>query len=228
MKYNFYNNFSIFLKTISRFLERVVVIFLRTDLYLLEFFGRKNTYVFFLFAFFFGTFNDSENLSNVMILFRFFCLCFSWYLAFTSILVFIIFNNSLTKQYFYKLLGYDYVKSKIGKKGSIPLGKFAAPFVAGLLVNEGGKYVHNTQNVALADQTLDTQTDRINKNPHLTPEQKSEYTQKALDNHSERCSRQSKGPIVDIIKWETVRETAKPAVETFKEGAKSVSSWWKK
>ena len=52
MKYNFYNNFSIFLKTISRFLERVVVIFLRTDLYLLEFFGRKNTYVFFLFAFF--------------------------------------------------------------------------------------------------------------------------------------------------------------------------------
>ena len=52
MKYNFYNNFSIFLKTISRFLERVVVIFLRTDLYLLEFFGRKNNMYFSYLLFF--------------------------------------------------------------------------------------------------------------------------------------------------------------------------------
>ena len=96
------------------------------------------------------------------------------------------------------------------------------PLVGGLLVNEGGKYLHNIQNVDLANPLLQTQTEAINTLPHLNPEQKSEYTQKALDNHSERWSRQSKGPIVDIMKWETVRETAKPAIEPVKEGAKSV------
>ncbi len=223
MKKSFYKNFSIFLKTMSRFLERVAVIFLNTDLYFLEFFGRKYTYVFFLFAFFFGTFNNSENLSNVFVLLRFFC--FSWYLAFTSVLVFIIFNNSLTKQYFYKLLGYYYVISKIGNPGTIPVTKFVLPLVAGLAINELGKYTHNSQNVALADRTLETQTEAINKNPHYSSEQKSDYSQKALDNHSERCNRQSKGPIVDIMKWETVRETAAPAIDTVKE---TVSGWWKK
>ena len=87
---------------------------------------------------------------------------------------------------------------------------------------------NNNQNGELADHALDKEVDTINKNLNLSPEQKSEYTQKALDHHAERCSRQSKGPIVDIMKYETVRETAKPVVETAKEGVKAVSSWWKK
>lgn len=91
-----------------------------------------------------------------------------------------------------------------------------------------GKYVQNEQNAALADNALDNQIDTIDKNPYLTLEQKSEDTQKALETHLETSSSQCKGPIVDIMTWETIRETAKPAIETVKEQAKSVYSWWKK
>jgi hypothetical protein len=129
--------------------------------------------------------------------FRFFC--FSWYLAFTSVLVFIIFNNSLTKQYFYKLLGYNYVTSKIGNPGTIPVTKVVLPLIGGLIIYEGGKYWHNTQNVALANKRLETQTEAINKKLYLSPEHKSEYSQNAHYNHSERYSRQSKEDIVYII-----------------------------
>nr|QIQ59658.1 hypothetical protein [Trebouxia sp. A1-2] len=183
--------------------------------------------MFFSFSrFFFGKFNESKIVSDVLIPFRFFC--FSWYLTFTSVLVFIIFNSSLTKQYFYKLLGRDYVKSKIGNPGASTLGKFATSLVEALVVNERGKYVQSSQNGELANQALDTQIDTIDNNPYLTPEQKSEYTRKALDQHSEKCGREFKGSIVDIMKYETVRKGTKPTVKVVKEGATSFSSWWKK
>ncbi len=201
MIFRLYKTFSLIIKAIFRFLERVTIIIFKADLFLLEFFGRKYTYVFFLFANFFGNFNDSENLSTVLVLFRFFCFCLSWYLALTSILVYIVFNIPLTKEYFYKLLGRDFVISKIGNPGSIPLGKFAAPVIMALAVNEGGKYGHTAQNDALAETTLQTQTDAITQNPHLDVQQKSEYTRRALDNHSERSNRTIKGPLVELMKW---------------------------
>nr|QIQ59685.1 hypothetical protein [Trebouxia sp. A1-2] len=71
-----YKNFSLFLENITRFLEKILVIFLKTDLYLLEFFGRRKNYIFFLFAFFFGTFNNSTNISDLPYSFQVFLFLF--------------------------------------------------------------------------------------------------------------------------------------------------------
>ena len=85
-----------FIKRTKVFLERgfenIIYINIRIDLCMLEFFGRKYTYLIFIFAFFVGNFDSSENLSDGFVLFRFFCFCLSWYLISTSIFIFILFN----------------------------------------------------------------------------------------------------------------------------------------
>lgn len=105
------------------------------------------------------------------------------------------------------------------------LAKFATPLVGALVMNEGGKYAERNQNVSTADHALSTQRDVIENNPYLSDEEKGEFTKKALDRHAEQCSRQPKGPVVDMMKWETAREAVGPTIESVKEGVKS---WWKR
>lgn len=136
------NNFFNIFKSLKNLYETVLYVNLKADLILLEFFGRIYTYPFFLFAFLFGHFDSTDNLSDPLILFRFFCFCASTYLVGTSIIVCIAFNVKKSKEYLYNLLGEVFVKSKIGNPGFNSVLKYLTPLATCYGFEIGGKHLN--------------------------------------------------------------------------------------
>ena len=161
-------NFSNINVLLNKVFDKILYIVIRVDLCLLEFFGRKYTYLLFIFAFFVGNFDSSQNFSDFLTLFKFFCFLFSWYLVLTSILVFILFNIKKSKDYLNNLLGEDYVKCKISNPGKETFVKFTLPFIGIYIVNEVVRHFAVQDGLAKADTYLKSSTQAIDTNPLAT------------------------------------------------------------
>jgi len=93
----------------------------------------------YIFCFFFGNFGSPEGITNGVLLFKFICFLYSWFIIGTSIFVFISFQVPSFKNYLYELLGKEYRVSCIGKKGIKPVLKVGGAAVGLFAGNELGK-----------------------------------------------------------------------------------------
>ena len=135
-------------------------------------------------SFFYGTFGYTDGLSDYEYLFKISCLLFSWYLVYTSLVVFLLFKIPTTKKYLYDLLGEPFVVSKIGNPGLRALTRYGGVAVIGLGVNEVGKIVDGYNRVANADSALDRQIQYIAESRSMTEEQKSNAEVEAFRAHT--------------------------------------------
>ena len=191
------------------------------DLYLLEYFSRKSPYCVFIFCYFYGTFGYTDGLTDLQFVGKVFCLVFSWYLIFTSIMVFCVFNVSVTKKYLYDLLGKDFVVSKIGNPGWDAATRFGGFAVLGLAVNEGGKFVDGRTTVINGNDFLGAQLTVIEESPYLSPKQKSLATQQALKAHYQMAQKAPEGTLDRVAKIEAHRDMVSKAT-------KAIKSFWGK
>ena len=207
-------------KLIKRYLQFSVYYTLVIDLYLLEFFSRKYPYLLFLFSFFYGTFGYTSGLSDHEYLFKISCLLFSWYLVYTSLVVFLLFKIPTTKKYLYDLLGEPFVVSKIGNPGIRSLTKYGGVAVFGLTVNEIGRITDGYAKVANANALLDKEVERINKSCSMTQEQRATAEIEALREYGKTARSPSEGTFDKLAKTESRASMVESA-------SKTISDLWK-
>ena len=192
------------------------------DLTIIGFFCRGSNFLIYLFIFTYGGFGHTSNDPNWVVLLKFTCILFSFYILSTSILLLVVFNVPLTRDYLYTLLGKDFVVTRIGNPGFEILKKILASTGGVLLVNEGGKYVSNAQNVSITNSSLDAQKAFIHNNPDLPPKMREALSVKAADSHRATCSnRVTRGPVDNIVQADKVKSVVKDTTY-------AVRAWWDK
>lgn len=186
------------------------------DLYLLEFFSRKYPYLFFLFCFIYGTFGVENGSSTFVILSKFACFSFAWYIVTTSIVVFCALNIPITRDYLYQLLGKEFVISKVGNPGLFTMKKFGGFAASALVVNEGGKVVNGFVNIYNADRFLESRCERIEKDPDFSDKEKKKLKKEGIDIHTHLIKRPVVGPIDSAIRLEAVNKAWHYFTDVFK------------
>ena len=202
-------------KSLETLFQVALYVNFKVDLILLEFFGRIYTYPFFLFAFLFGHFDSSSSLSDPLILSRFLCFCVSTYLIGTSILVYIVFNVKSTKEYLYRLLGEDFVKSKIGNPGKTTLIKYLTPLATCYGCEIVGKHLNEIDKRETAHQTYDTNMNTVDASPDLTSSDRRTMTKQALKDFRKDMSLKVEGPMTQHLKIEVVKDAWDRTVTLF-------------
>lgn len=192
-------------KSLETLFKAALYVNFKVDLILLEFFGRIYTYPFFLFAFLFGHFDSSSSLSDPLILFRFFCFCVSTYLIGTSILVYIAFNVKISKEYLYRLLGEEFVKSKIGNPGKTTLLKYLTPLATCYGFEIGGKHLNEIDKRENAQQTYCTTMSTVETSKDLTSNDRRGMTKQALKDFRKDMNQKVDGPVTQHLKIEAVK-----------------------
>ena len=204
------------LKLLKKLFDFFTTYYFLVDLYLLEYFSRKYPYCIFIFCFFYGTFGYSDGLTELQFLGKFVCLLFSWYLIYTSITVFCVFNISVTKEYLYNLLGKEFVVSKIGNLGLDALARFGGFAALGLAINEAGRLGDRYVIVGNATTALNIQLDAINKDPNLSVKQKAVAVEKALQSYRQMVKTPAQGTLDRTIKVEPYRGMMDSGLKAFK------------
>ena len=148
------------------------------NLCILEFFTRKIPYLFYLFAFTFGTFGNIEDLPTILVILKVICFMLSWYLIDTSFIIFIVFKIPTSKNYLYKLLGKEFVVEKIGNPGWKPLIRYIGPATAILTGNEIGRHFDGKRLQEQAEIFHTNSAKSVRENPHYTSQQKAEESLK--------------------------------------------------
>ena len=200
-------------ENLKKLAENFVYYNLLVDLYLLAFFSKKYAYLFFVFAFFFGTFGYTDQLTETQFCLKFVCFVFSSYLVYISVIVFVLFNVPLTKDYLYKLLGKEFVTSKIGHPGIAHLAKFGGLAASIVAVNETGRAADAVINSYNADKALNSQLESIDKTQNLTLNDKREATKDAFKMHHEIATRKPEGTIDRVCKIETIKGVSEKVVD---------------
>ena len=186
------------------------------DLCLLEYFSRKYPYCVFIFCYFYGTFGYTDGLTDLQFVGKVFCLIFSWYLIYISIMVFCVFNVSVTKKYLYDLLGKEFVVSKIGNPGWDAATRFGGFAVLGLAINEGGTVIDGHTTVSNANGILGAQLTAIEESPYLSPKQKALATQEALKTHHQMAQKAPQGTLDRVAKIEAHRDMVSKVTKAIK------------
>lgn len=208
----------------KKVIEKSIYYMFYVDLVVLGFFCRGSNFLLYVFIFTYGGFGHNENDPNWVVLLKFVCVLFSFYLISTSILLLIVFNVPFTRDYLYKILGRDFVVSRIGNPGTQIIKKILSPTAVILGVNEGGKYVANSSNCTFANKTLAAQRDFINESKDLTSDEIAVLEKQALYNHSTTCAKRvTKGPIDHMVRADMVNTAVKKTSSAVKSW-----SWWKK
>lgn len=197
-----------FLNKIKKLTNRILFFSLYFDLCLLEFFTRKYPYLFFLFTFFFGTFGYTENSS----FFKFSCFFFSWFLMSISLTVLCLFNLSMTKNYFYDLLGKDFVIRKMGNPGLETFIKYWAPLLGGLAANEAGRLLDSWAIIKTAQVGLESTLQLVQSDPSLSADEKAAMTQQAFLTKNQMLLRAPEGTIDRIFKIDTYKNMMKTTI----------------
>jgi len=200
-------------KNIIKVVELSIYYTFLVDLYLVELFSRKYTYLIFLFTFLAGNFDSSENLNDFWVLFRFACFIFSWYLISTSIFLFIVFNIKITKNYLYDLLGEEYVKSKISNPGKKKVLQYTIPAVGLWAVDTVGHHMAVIDNRETAQQCWDNARRDIDDNPHYTDKDRNKMSKTAHSNYTKMMSREIRGPVTGAVRIEAVSESVNRVVD---------------
>ena len=179
------------------------------DLHVLHFFSKRYPYLIFIFTFFFGTFGYDSHLTDIQYCVKIVCFLFSGYIISTSILVFIVFNIPLSKEYLYNLLGKEFVVSKIGNPGTKHLLIFGGFAATTITVNELGRMFDHYTRVRGANSALDAQSKAIRSDPNLTVEDKASLTIKALETHNQTVLAPAQGTFDRLATARTHQEFAK-------------------
>ena len=208
----------------KKVIEKSIYYMFFVDLVVLGFFCRGSNFLLYVFIFTYGGFGHNVNDPNWVVLLKFVCLLFSFYLISTSILLLIVFNVPFTRDYLYKILGRDFVVSRIGNPGTQIIKKILGSTAVILGVNEGGKYIANTSNCTFANKTLAAQRVFIDQSKNMTGDEMGRAEQKALDNHSTTSGKRvTEGPIDHMIRADMVNTAVKETSYAVKSW-----SWWKK
>lgn len=96
--------------------HKIIYYLYKIDILLLYTMSKPVNYLFFLFTFFFGTFESSQNLPFEPIVLKYFCFLFAWYLIVTTIFIFLSFQIKPVREYLYNSLRESWVKDKIGNQ----------------------------------------------------------------------------------------------------------------
>ena len=179
------------------------------DLHVLHFFSKRYPYLIFIFTFFFGTFGYDSHLTDIQYCVKIVCFLFSGYIISTSILVFIVFNIPLSKEYLYNLLGKEFVVSKIGNPGTKHLLIFGGFAATTITVNELGRMFDHYTRVRGANSALDAESKAIRSDPNLTVEDKASLTIKALETHNQTVLAPAQGTLDRLATARTHQEFAK-------------------
>lgn len=204
------------MEMVQKSLIRVTYYYFLIDLYLLEYFSRKYTYLIFLFTFFFGTFGYSNGLTEGQFLVKFVCFLFSYYLISSSIVVFVLFNIPKSKSFLTNLLGKEFVVSKIGNPGISPLMKYGGAGLGVYFGNEVGKTMDRINITQGSNDFLQAQIKAIQEAHYLTPKEKQAAHAQALKVHAEMASRRPEGTLDRMAKIEAYKSVSEKAVSTFK------------
>lgn len=185
------------------------------DLYLLGFFSKKFPYLLFIFSYTYGTFGYTNALTDFQFLVKFVCFLFSWYLIYTTLIVFCVFNIPTSKEYLYNLLGKDSVVDKIGNSGFEPLTRFTVFAVAGLAVNEGARIADSYGIVNTANSALGERMSAIENNSDLTTKQKGQAIQESVKIHANMIQSKPQGTIDRMAKVEAHQHMVSRAFKAF-------------
>ena len=107
--------------------------------------------------------------------------------------IFIIFNIRVSKEYFYNLLGKDFVVSKIGNPSTRPLSNFFGAALGFVTGNAMERQYDRHSIVETSGQRLDTDTENIDADPHMSPEQKSAEKAIARAHYRQESGREASG-----------------------------------
>ena len=185
----------------------------KVNLCLLEFFTRKIPYLFFIFAFIFGTFGNTKDLPFSLLYLKIICFIFSWYLLYISVVIFCVFNISICKNYLYDLLGKEFVISKIGNPSLTPLRTFAGAALALVTGNEVGRKYDGQRLICKADNYIDKSLPRIATIDALDTEGKALETRKAYAFHRKLLDDTPKGPFDRVLDGENVPSIIKTILD---------------
>ena len=176
----------------------------KVNLSLLEFFTRKIPYLFFLFAFIFGTFGNTKDLPLTLLYLKIICFILSWYLVYISVVIFCVFQISICKNYLYDLLGKEFVISKIGNPGLTPARIFAGAAMAMLTGNEVGRHYDGQRIICKSDNYIKDTLPQIEESKTLNTEGKAIETSKALAFQRKLLNETPKGPFDRLLDGENV------------------------
>ena len=163
------------------------------DLCLLEYFCRKYQYFLFLFAYFFGTFgytNDGPFFHAKIA-----CFIFSWYLIFTSFIVYCAFRFPPTKSFLYDLLGKDFVVKKIGNPGKEAWIKYFCAAMGGVFLNEAGRFADAYAITRNAQSVLDSTLSSLETERILSDKDRSDIARQAFALKNQMASKPPLGTL---------------------------------
>lgn len=203
------------LKSVKKVFDFFLYYFFLIDLYLLGFFSKKYPYLLFIFFYTYGTFGYTNALTDFQFLVKFVCFLFSWYLVYTSFLVFCVFNIRTSKEYLYNLLGKDFVVEKIGNPGFEAFTKFTGFAVAGLAINEVGRLADGYVIVGTANSALTERQSVIENSSYMSPKDKKQAIKESLRIHGYMIRSQPQGTFDRITKVEAHQHMMSSASKAF-------------
>ena len=205
-----------FFKEVKKLIDFFIYYFFLVDLFLLGFFSKKIPYLFFIFSYIYGTFGYTDALTDFQFIIKTVCLLFSWYLIYTSLIVFCVFNIPISQKYLTNLLGKNFVVDKIGNPGLGTLAKFSGFAVAGFAVNEVGRLADGYIIVTTAEIALENRMRVIENNEYMSLKEKKQATQESLKIHDAMIQTKPQGTLDRISKVEAHRHMVSSASDVFK------------
>ena len=184
---------SILFAIVNRF-KIVAFTIIKTDMVLYEFSKRFSIYPFFIFALFFGKKGCTALLHPLLFLLRIVCFYLSWYLAMTSIVLFVLFNFPYTKKVLYAHFDPGFIAKTVGNPAGEGLYYYVIPLAAALGYDTYGKHVATVDKINTAQIYHETAKREIAANPYLTKEQKAEMSKVALLKYGELMKVPVQGP----------------------------------
>lgn len=189
-----------FLNSVKKLSDFFIYYYFLVDLFLLGFFSKKIPYLFFIFSYIYGTFGYTNALTDFQFIIKAVCLLFSWYMIYTSLIVFCVFNIPISQKYLTNLLGKDFVVDKIGNPGLGTLARFSGFAFAGFTVNEVGRLADSYIIVTTADTALENRMRVIENNEYLSLKEKKQATQESLKLHDAMVQTKPEGTLDRISK----------------------------
>jgi hypothetical protein len=169
----------------------------------------------FIFSYTYGTFGYTDALTDFQFLVKFVCFLFSWYLIYTSFIVFCIFNIPTSKEYLYNLLGKDFVVDKIGNPGLQALTRFTGFAVAGIAINESGRLADGRVIVGAANSALTERMLVIEHNDCMSSKDKKQAIQESLKKHAAMIQTKPQATFDRMIKVEAHQHVMTRACDAF-------------
>lgn len=203
------------LKSVKKVFDFFLYYFFLIDLYLLGFFSKKYPYLLFIFFYTYGTFGYTDALTDLQFLVKFVCFLFSWYLVYTSFIVFCLFNIPTSKEYLSNLLGKEFVVEKIGNPGFEVFTKFTGFAVAGLAINEVGRLADGYVIVGTANSALTERQNVIENSSHMSPKDKKQAIQESLRIHGYMIRSQPQGTFDRITRVDAHQHMMSSASKAF-------------